>query len=763
MTTKTLPKKPEKTCTDILAQAVEENPGIEGAVVDHRNHSLTLNYNRSVLTPQRANQIALALSQSINHHQTACNDDRRVQQVDCVEIPPENADAFRRVAVVDENKLHIEWEKPLKLTESALTKIEKHYREILEPPAPAEPVEPWWRRNLEAILTAISLITLLGGIIAGAVGAPHTVAVAFFVLSYMAGGYSGLKEGIESLKELQFDVNFLMLAAAIGAATIGAWEEGAILLFLFSLSGTLESYAMDRTHAAIESLMELSPDEALVKRDGREMLVPVEELQIGDTILIKPGERIAADGEIISGRSEIDQSPITGESIPVGKKPGDPVFAGTINGQGALEVRVTKPAQESTLAKIVQMVSEAQSQRSPTQRAIDWFGSRYTIAVILGTLATIFIPYLFMGWDFSTAFYRGMVLLVVASPCALVISTPASVLSAIANAAKNGILFKGGAHLENTGLVKVVAFDKTGTLTSGDPGVTDVIPLNGTPEDELLALAAATERRSEHHLAKAIVRAATRRELSIPDAEDFQAMMGRGAQAFVNGEEILVGKPGIFTLNGDEQRLRPIIDEFERTGKTVVLMSRNGKLSGLIAIADSVRPVAKEAVAALKRAGVSRVVMLTGDNERAAATIAAEAGVDEYFAELLPQDKVRILKELEAKYGAVAMVGDGVNDAPALAAATVGIAMGAAGTDVALETADVVLMADDLSKLPYAINLSRRSRRIIKQNLTFAGLVIVTLIASAVLGIVPLPIGVVGHEGSTLLVVLNGLRLLRSQ
>ena len=760
MLTKTLPA--EKTCADILTQAISENPGIEGAVVDHRNHSLTINYNPAVLTPQRANQIALALSQTINRHQAQCRDDRRIQRVDCIEIPAENADAYRRVAVIDENTLHIEWEKPLKLTEGALAKIEKHYQEIVES-APAEPRESWWRRNLEAILTAISLLTLLAGIISGAMGAPRATAVAFFALSYIAGGYSGLKEGIESLKELKFDVNFLMLAAAVGAASIGAWEEGAILLFLFSLSSTLENYAMDRTHAAIESLMELSPDEALVKRGDTEISVPVEELRIGDIILVKPGERIAADGEIVSGQSEIDQSPITGESIPVGKKPGDAVFAGTINGQGALEVRVTRLAQESTLAKIVQMVSEAQSQRSPTQRAIDWFGSRYTVAVILGTLATIFIPYLFMGWDFPTAFYRGMVLLVVASPCALVISTPASVLSAIANAARNGILFKGGAHLENTGLVNVIAFDKTGTLTSGDPGVTDIIPLNGTPETELLALAAATERRSEHHLAKAIVRAAQQREISIPDAVDFQAMMGRGARAFVNGQEILVGKPGIFTLNGDAQRLNPIIDKFERTGKTVVLMSRDGKLSGLIAIADSVRPVAKEAIAALKRAGVSRVVMLTGDNERAAAAIAAEAGVDEYFAELLPQDKVRILKELEAKYGAVAMVGDGVNDAPALAAATVGIAMGAAGTDVALETADVVLMADDLSKLPYAINLSRRSRRIIKQNLIFAGLVIATLISSAVLGIVPLPIGVVGHEGSTLLVVLNGLRLLRSK
>jgi len=478
--------------------------------------------------------------------------------------------------------------------------------------------------------------------------------------------------------------------------------------------------------------------------------------------MVIPGERIAADGNVLTGQSEVDQSSITGEAIPVSKKPGDPVFAGTINGQGALEVRVTRLANESTLAKTIQMVSEAQSQRSPTQRTIDWFGSRYTVAVIIGTLAMIFIPYLFLGWEFSIAFYRGMTLLVVASPCALVISTPASVLSAIANAARNGILFKGGAHLENTARIKVVAFDKTGTLTSGEPGVTDIIPLDSVTQDELLSLAAAAESHSEHHLAKAVVRAARQRQLSIPEATEFQALMGRGARAYVNGYEIKVGKASMFAPNSNTAELTSTVEKLEGQGNTVMMVGRNDEIIGLISVADSVRPAAKEAVKQLKRVGVERVIMLTGDNERAAQTIAAEAGVDDFYAELLPQDKVQQLKELEAKFGPVAMVGDGVNDAPALATATVGVAMGAAGTDVALETADVVLMADDLSKLPYAIGLSRRSEAIIKQNLTFAGLVIITLIASAVFGLIPLPIGVVGHEGSTLLVVMNGLRLLKT-
>ena len=746
----------EDSCADILAQVVETHPGIAAATVDHRRATLTLSYNPARISPRAADKIALDISHRINQRHNTCAESVSVRCVDCVALTPDD-EAHRHIAVVtngdESHSIH--------LTDSTLAKIEKRYRQVgrLEK---EKAEEAWWQRNIDAILTATSLLTLLAGIIGGKLGLPQPAQIAFFVVSYIAGGYNGLVEGIRSLREWNFDVNLLMLAAALGAASIGDWAEGAILLFLFSLSGTLEGYAMDRTRAAIESLMDLSPDEALVKVGETEVRRPVEELAVGDVIIVKPGERIAADGEVLTGQSEVDQSPITGESIPVAKQPGDSVFAGSINGQGALEVRVARLAQESTLAKIIQLVSEAQSQRSPTQRAIDWFGSRYTVGVILGTLGMIFIPYLLLGWDFQTAFYRGMTLLVVASPCALVISTPASVLSAIANAARNGILFKGGAHLENTSLVNVVAFDKTGTLTSGQPGVTDVIPLNGLSEDELLSLAAAAEARSEHHLAKAVLQAARRRQLPLPEATDFQALMGRGARAFVDGQEILVGKPAMFAANGLTARLTPIVEGLEQEGKTVMLVSRNDELVGVIGVADSVRPAAHKAVSRLKAVGVQRVVMLTGDNPRAAASIAAEAGVDEFYADLLPQDKVRILKELEAKYGRVAMVGDGVNDAPALATAAVGIAMGAAGTDVALETADVVLMADDLSKLPYAIGLSRRSRRVIRQNLTFSGLVIAVLILSAVVGLVPLSLGVVGHEGSTLLVVLNGLRLLKT-
>ncbi|MCB0154361.1 MAG: HAD-IC family P-type ATPase [Anaerolineae bacterium] len=435
------------SCADILAETVEAHPGVTAAVVDHKRTTLTLSYNPATISAAEADKIAVALSRRINRREAACNSAHAVRCVDCVALTPHDQ-AHNHVAVlVDEGEVPAALERHLSLTDGSLAKIEKGYRQIGQAGPAAEPEEPWLIKNLETVLAGLSLLTLVGGLAAGALGYARAVQVAFFVLSYAAGGYTGLAEGIKSLREFSFDVNFLMLAAAIGAATIGAWEEGAILLFLFSLSGALESYAMDRTRSAIEKLMDLAPAEALVKQGQDEVLVPVEALQIGDVIIIKPGERVAADGEVLTGQSEIDQSPITGESVPVSKAMGDPVFAGTINGQGALEAKVTKLAQDSTLAKTIQMVSEAQSQRSPTQRAIDWFGSRYTVAVIVGTLAMIFIPYLLLGWEFSTAFYRGMTLLVVASPCALVISTPASVLSAIANAARNGILFKGGAHL----------------------------------------------------------------------------------------------------------------------------------------------------------------------------------------------------------------------------------------------------------------------------------------------------------------------------
>ncbi len=594
------------------------------------------------------------------------------------------------------------------------------------------------------------------------------VEITFYLLAYIAGGTYAARQSIIALWNRTVEIDLLMVMAAIGAAIIGHWIEGGILLFLFSLGNALEHYAMGRTHRAVRALMELSPDEAVVLRNGVEARVPVTSLRLGDTIVVRPGERVAADGEVAAGQSSIDQAPITGESMPVGKVVGDPVFAGTINGAGALEVRVSRLAHESTLAKIIKVVQEAQSQKSATQRFTDNFEGRYALGVIAGSALYLLALTFLGGEQFGDAFYRSMILLVVASPCALVISTPASTLSALANGARQGILVKGAVHLENLGAVNVVAFDKTGTLTVGKPEVTDVVALGNLSEDELLRLAASAERTSEHPLSQAVVTAAARRGLGLRDSTDLQAITGRGIRAEVNGETVLIGNETLFAGYGCDipSQASSVAETLRQSGKTTMYvgtMPAGGHviILGVVGVADSVRPVAREVIQRLRQLGVQKTVLLTGDNARAAHAIALQTGIDDYRAQLLPEDKVRIIDELKREYGSVVMVGDGVNDAPALATADIGIAMGAAGTDVALETADVVLMADDLTKLPYAIELSRKTRRVIRQNLTFALSVITILVTGTVFGITTLPIGVVGHEGSTIVVVANGLRLLR--
>jgi Zn2+/Cd2+-exporting ATPase len=622
----------------------------------------------------------------------------------------------------------------------------------------------WWEQNQLIVYTIVAGLALVSGWLAERAGASPWLWWSLFVLTYLSGGGFAARNGFNALRQKQIDVDFLMVAAALGAAIIGQWVEGGILLFLFALSNALEHYAMGRTRQAIRSLMDLRPTTARVQRAGQEVMLPVEELVIGDVLDVRPGERLPADGEVLAGQSAVDQSPITGESIPVARGPGDPVFAGSINGAGALDVRVTKRAQDSTLARIILLVEEAQSERAPTQRRLDAFEQKYAVGIIGFATLVALLPPLLLGWTWSAAFYKSMTLLVVASPCALVISTPAAILSAIAAGARSGVLFKGGAHIESLAGVRVVAFDKTGTLTAGKPRVTEVEPTGCCSADELLALAATVEARSEHPLAQAIVNAARERQLTLGEATDLQAVAGRGVTAQTDGRTIHIGTLAHLREQGVAVpvELDARAQALEEAGKTVMVVGDDtlGSL-GLIAVADTVRPEARAMVAELKAAGVEKIVMLTGDNPRAARAIAAAAGVDEVRAELLPEDKVTEVKRLLQAYGAVAMVGDGVNDAPALATATVGIAMGTGGTDVALETADIVLMASDLSKLPYAVNLSRKAMRIVRQNLVFAMSVIVVLIVSAFLNIISLPLGVIGHEGSTVVVVLNGLRLLR--
>lgn len=554
-----------------------------------------------------------------------------------------------------------------------------------------------------------------------------------------------------------------MLLSAIGAAVLGAWDEGAVLLFLFSLSNTLEHYAMARTRRAIEALMRLRPDRALVRRSDGERHVPADEVAVGETIVVRPGERIPLDGRVLMGISEVDQSPITGESVPVTRAPGDGVFAGTINGPGLLEVEVTRAAGESTLARIIRLVAEAQGQRAPTQRLIDRLGQPYAIGVIVSSiLVAVGLPAI-AGWSPSDAFYRAMTLLVVASPCALVISTPASLLSGIANAARAGVLFKGGAALETLAIVRSVVFDKTGTLTRGVLAVTDILPSDGVEADEMLALAASAEQRSEHHLAAAIVAAAREAGVALRLPDTFRSVPGQGVVALVDGTEVAVGGAELITAAGGEvaARAREAVAALEAGGRTAVLVAANGRVLGAVGLADVVREEAPGVIAAMRRLGVEHIGIVTGDNEPVAKAVADRLGITHVEARLLPEEKVQAIRRVRALGHAVAMVGDGVNDAPALAASSVGVAMGRTGTDAALETADVVLMHDDLRRLLYAMALARRARAVVIQNLAFASIVIVGLVAATLFGGLPLAFGVVGHEASTVIVVMNGLRLLR--
>jgi Zn2+/Cd2+-exporting ATPase len=632
--------------------------------------------------------------------------------------------------------------------------------------------EAFSAQRMEVTFTIITFVAMMGGLVAEWLDAPRFIPVSLYILAYITGGYYGLQAGLASLRERTIDVDLLMVLAAIGAALVGAPFEGAMLLFLFSLSNVLQTYAMDRTRNAIRALMALRPAEATVRRDDQMVTLPIEEISVGDMMLVKPGERLALDGRIVEGRSSLDQAAITGESIPVAKEPGDMVLAGSINERGSLTVEVTRLAQDTTLAKLIKMVEEAQGQKAQTQRFIEQAEQYYALGVILMTAAAIVLPIFLLNEPFDETFYRAMTLMVAASPCAIVISTPATVLSAIGNGARRGVLFKGGVYVERAADIKVLAFDKTGTLTQGKPVVTDVVVCDAHWEGDeaaLLLLAAAVEAKSEHPLAQAIVTAAQGRELDLPEATEFHSDTGLGVRGVVNGRQIAVGNRRYYAdwvMDGLEGATA-VLEQFQDQGKTSVIIAditeaeRRAHVLGVLAIADVLRPNVAETVARIKATGIEHVVMLTGDNERVAAAIAREAGVDAYYADLLPQDKMSLLQTLTAQYGPVAMVGDGVNDAPALATADIGIAMGAAGTDVALETADIVLMSDDLGKIPYVIGLSRRTRKTLVQNLVFAIGVIIVLVG-AVLGVgLALPLSVIGHEGSTVIVSLNGLRLLR--
>ena len=589
---------------------------------------------------------------------------------------------------------------------------------------------------------------------------PFALALACYLVAYVAGGYDATKHAVRAALKGRFDIDVLMVVAALGAAALGEWPEGALLLFLFSLGHALEHYAMDRARNAIRALADLAPDTARVRRGGTETELPVSELVIGDTVVVRPGERLPADGEVLEGRSAVDQAPITGESVPVGKAPGDEVFAGTINGEGSLVFETTKAPEDSTLARVVEMVEQAQTAKAPSHRFTDRFQRVFTPFILVTTVLLIALPPLF-GFPFQESFIRAMTLLVAASPCALALATPSAVLSGIARAARSGVLIKGGAHLENAGTAEVVVFDKTGTLTNGTPEVTDVVTFEGD-KDELLALAAGVEAKSAHPLAAAVVRSAEERGLELPQTGDLESVTGKGVVALVGGEPLRIGNRKLMQEAGIDvpQDALERLEGLERDGKTSVLVAHGQTLLGILALRDEPREAAKAAIQKLKDLGVKHTVMLTGDNRLVAEAIGKQLGLDDIKAELLPEDKVAAIKELKEKYEKIIMIGDGVNDAPAMVEATVGVAMGGAGTDVALETADIALMADDLSKLPYAISLSRASRRMIVQNLAISLGVIALLVPSALFGLATISIAIIVHEGSTLVVVFNALRLL---
>lgn len=587
-----------------------------------------------------------------------------------------------------------------------------------------------------------------------------TASVLLYITAFCVGGFAKAKEGIEeTIADKKLNVELLMVLAAIGSATIGYWTEGAILIFIFAISGALETYAMNKSHREISALMDLQPEEAWLVRGGFEpMKVAVSTLKIGDHLLIKPGERVPADGIIFKGQSSIDESAISGEPLPVAKHEGDEVFAGTVNLNGAITMEMTKPNSETLFQKIITLVQSAQSEKSPSQQFIEKFEGTYVKFVLLAVALMMFLPHFLLGWDWTTTLYRAMVLLVVASPCALVASIMPATLAAISNGAKNGILFKGGLHLENLSVLKALAVDKTGTLTQGKPVVTDFIVRENIEKQQTLALLAGIEAQSNHPLAQAITMYAKAEGITHYPQASIEDIPGWGMKGFVEDTEYLVGKPDFVGEDEANAFANGIASTLATEGKTVIFIRDGSGILALAALKDTVRDEAKQAIALLKDLHIN-VVMLTGDNEKTAKVIAKEAGVTEYVAECLPQTKVTEMKRLLGQYNHVGMVGDGINDAPALATATTGIAMGE-GTDVALETADVVLMKNDLSKIAYAIRLSRKMQRIVKQNIFFSIGVITLLIASNFLQVVDLPLGVIGHEGSTILVILNSLRML---
>ena len=756
-------------CLNRLETSFQSYKGIIRAHVEHDKIpvDLCIHYDPNQLTLSDVKRLAeRAGAQIINrfHHESIAVEGMDCS--DCVTVIEHSVGRMDGVLSVNVNypaeKMWIEYDNQ-KVNRAS---IEKRVRS-LGYEIPVEGLRSWYKENREIVFSLIAgLLVLIGWLGQTFFDLPVIAATVLYITAYIFGGWDISQHAWHAIKEKHFDTDLLMVMAALGAAALGEFAEGALLLFLFSLGHALEERALDRARAAVRALADLAPKVALVRRDGKEQELPVESLQLDDLVIVRPGVRIPVDGVISNGNSGVDQASVTGESMPVDKVPGDQVFASTVNGEGALEVKVTRLAKDSTLSRVMKMVEEAQAQKSPTQQTVEKFERIFVPAVLIVTGLIIILPPLF-GFPFRESFLRAMTLLVAASPCALALGTPASILAGVAQAARNGVLVKGGMHLENLGRLKAIAFDKTGTVTHGKPEVTDIVAFQSSrwKEADLLSIAAGVESRSAHPLAQAVVRSAQTKGVPVSVMDEVESLTGRGLRAVTNGKTIWVGNQKLMdeagvTLAADAIQKAKSLQEL---GKTLFWVAENKTAIGLIALADTLRQEAASTMKALKKIGVAHTIMLTGDNVRSASAIAAQVGLTDYRADLMPEDKLTVIRDLVKQYGQVAMIGDGVNDAPALANATVGIAMGGAGTDVALETADVALMGDDLSKLPFAVGLGRATRNIIMQNLFISLGVIALLIITSLTGIVSIGVTVIFHEGSTLVVVANALRLLGYQ
>lgn len=626
------------------------------------------------------------------------------------------------------------------------------------------PVVPFWKKQKNILVFIAAILAIAGWSVSLSMGEGHPAAIILFLTSMVVGGYNLFWQGLKNLSRLEFDMKTLMTVAVIGAAIIGEWGEGAVVVILFAISEALETFSMENARRSIRSLIDTAPKEALVKRNGKEIILPIDQIEINDHIIVKPGEKLALDGVVVTGLSAVNQATITGESVPVTKQEKDEVYAGTLNEEGVLEIRVTRHAEDTTLAKIIHLVEEAQEERAPAQQFVDRFAKYYTPAIMVFALLVAIVPPVFLAAEWSQWIYLGLATLVVGCPCALVISTPVAIVTAISNSARNGVLIKGGLYLEQAGTVNAIAFDKTGTLTRGVPAVTDVVPLNST-EEEIMSIACAVEKHSQHPLARAIVRKAEETgNLQDHEVSEAASLTGKGMKAEVNGKTVFAASPSYVSDTYPQLINKELNDktiQLQEQGKTVVLVGSEERLFGIIALQDEVRKQAAHVLRQLNTAGIKRTIMLTGDNPATAAAIGKTAGVTDIRAGLLPEEKLAEINRLKRGGVRVAMVGDGMNDAPALAAADLGIAMGTIGTDAALETADAALMGDDLKKLPYLIKLSRLTLKIIKQNIIFSLALKALALMLVPFGVLTLWIAIFADMGATLLVTLNSLRLMK--